>query len=152
MGQTVRFGVSIDADLLADFDELCARHGYENRSEALRDCIRAALVEDPGSLDAAHSAGTLTLVYDHHKSDLAQKLTEEQHEAHDLIVAVLHVHLDHHHCLEVMVLRGPGTRIAGLARRLLSIKGVLHGKFIFTGAGTASGPVARRQAGEDHDS
>ena len=137
MGETVRFGVSIDSGLLADFDELCARHGYENRSEAIRDCIRAALVEEKGEGAAVESAGTLTLVYDHHRSDLAQKLTEAQHDTHGLIVASLHVHLDHHNCLEVLVLRGPGQEIGAFARRLLSIKGVLHGKFILTGAGTA---------------
>ncbi len=136
MGETVRFGVSLDADLLADFDALCAKYGYVNRSEAIRDRLRAALVEEEAE-SGEESAGTLTLVYDHHRSDLAQRLTEEQHDAHNLIVASLHVHLDHHNCLEVLVLRGAGRDIGAFARRLLSIKGVLHGKFILTGAGNA---------------
>jgi CopG family nickel-responsive transcriptional regulator len=80
-------------------------------------------------------AGTLSLVYDHHHSELAQKLTEIQHDDHDLIVSVLHVHLDHHNCLEVLVLKGSAERIKGLADRLIATKGVVHGHLGLTTTG-----------------
>lgn len=135
MGKTTRFGVSLDTDLLAPFDALCERQGYGNRSEALRDLIRKALVQDAWERAAGGGAGTLTLVYDHHKSDLARKLMRIQHDDHECIVATLHVHLDHHNCLEVLVLRGTAERIRTLANRLLSTKGVKHGAFSLTTTG-----------------
>lgn len=135
MGKTTRFGVSLDADLLEPFDALCDRNGYSNRSEAIRDLIRKALVEDAWDKTEADGAGTLTLVYDHHKSDLARKLMSIQHDDHDSIVATLHVHLDHHNCLEVLVLKGQAERIGNLAKRLLSVRGVKHGAFSHTTTG-----------------
>lgn len=135
MGKTTRFGVSLDSDLLEPFDALCERNGYGNRSEAIRDLIRKALVEDAWGQDDAAAAGTLTLVYDHHKSDLARKLMGIQHDDHDSIVATLHVHLDHHNCLEVLVLKGEAGRIGSLAKRLLSVRGVKHGAFSHTTTG-----------------
>ena len=135
MSSTVRFGVSMDADLLSEFDEFCRVRGYDTRSEALRDLIRDALVEDMGSHETAMVAGTLTLVYDHHKSDLTQRLTAAQHDAHDLILATLHVHLDHHNCLEVLALRGPSGAVKALADQILAVKGVKHGKFVLTATG-----------------
>ena len=129
MGSTIRFGVSLDSDLLEQFDQLCETQGYENRSEAIRDLIRNALVqrewEGKGSDEAA---ATLTLVYDHHKSDLAQKMTNVQHDNHHLIVTTLHVHLDHDNCLEVLVLKGPGDEVRDMAQRLIATKGVKLGK------------------------
>ena len=95
MGNLARFGVSLDEDLLEPFDQLCKRKSYPNRSEAIRDLIRKALVEERWSNDAS-GAGTLTLVYDHHKNDLARRLMTIQHDDHDLIVTTLHVHLDHY--------------------------------------------------------
>ncbi len=80
-------------------------------------------------------AGTLTLVYDHHKSGLAQRLTAAQHDAHHLVVATLHVHLDHHNCLEVLALRGTSKEVTTLANKLLAIKGIKHGKFVRTATG-----------------
>ncbi len=135
MGDTVRFGVSIDRDLLAAFDAYCGTGGYDTRSEAIRDLIREALVARKGIGEADAVAGTLTLVYDHHKSDLAQKLTSAQHEAHVLIVATLHVHLDHDNCLEVLVLRGNGRAVSDFANQILAVKGVKHGKFVLTAGG-----------------
>ena len=134
MGATTRFGVSLDSDLLAPFDALCERRGYSNRSEALRDLIRKALVEDAWQ-NAAEGAGTLTLVYDHHKSDLARKLMRMQHDEHDCIVATLHVHLDHYNCLEVLVLKGDAARVRRLAERLIATRGVKHGAFTCTTTG-----------------
>ena len=132
MGETVRFGVSLDDDLLGQFDELCNRRGYASRSEALRDMIRAALATDASSEPGTEAAGVLTLVYDHHIRDLAKKLTERQHEAHDCVVTTLHVHLDHHTCLEVLILKGESGRIKDMADSLRAIRGVKHGTFTLT--------------------
>ena len=134
MGKTTRFGVSLDEDLLEPFDALCAHKGYTNRSEALRDLIRKALVEAAWEEAGGAGAGTLTMVYDHHKSDLAQKLMDIQHDFHDRIVATLHVHLDHYNCLEVLVLKGEPRRMQALADKLISCRGVKHG--VFTGTTT----------------
>ncbi len=120
MGKLTRFGVSLDEDLLAAFDALCARKSYSNRSEALRDLIRRALGEAEWRTPDGQAAGTLTLVYDHHKHDLARRLMHLQHEDHDVIVAATHVHLDHDNCLEVLVLRAAGGDAgAGGQARLL---------------------------------
>lgn len=132
---TVRFGVSMDADLLEKFDGFCRARGYDTRSEALRDLIRDALVADMGTRDDAPMAGTLTLVYDHHSSDLTRRLTEAQHDSHDLIIATLHAHLDHRNCLEVLALRGENRALGAFADRILAIKGVKHGKFVLTATG-----------------
>ncbi len=135
MGQTIRFGVSLDSDLLEKFDALCEEKSYQTRSEAIRDLIRNTLVQKEWEDAEGELAGTLSLVYDHHHSDLAQKLTEIQHDAHDLIQCAMHVHLDHHNCLEVLVLRGDGRRIRDLAQRLMATKGVKHGKLGLTTTG-----------------
>jgi len=135
MGQTIRFGVSLDSDLLKKFDDLCREKSYQTRSEAIRDLIRNALVQQEWEDLGSEIVGTLSLVYDHHQSDLAQKLTEIQHDSLDIIVTSMHVHLDHHNCLEVLVLRGEGDRIRNLAQRLISTKGVKHGKLALTTTG-----------------
>lgn len=128
MGNTIRFGVSLDSDLLERFDALCDQRGYQTRSEAIRDLLRSTLVERDWEDSGKDAAATLTLVYDHHKSDLAQKLTSAQHDAHHLIITTLHVHLDHHNCLEVLVLKGPGSEVRALAERLIATKGIIFGK------------------------
>lgn len=135
MSQLVRFGISIDEHLLSSFDTLIAEKGYANRSEAIRDLIRNALVEEKWRDDESWAVGTVTLVYDHHSTDLADKLTEHQHEHHDAIVSSLHVHLDAHHCLEVVILRGQVQKIGRLASELIGTKGVKHGKFVATTTG-----------------
>jgi CopG family transcriptional regulator, nickel-responsive regulator len=135
MGQTIRFGVSLDSDLLEKFDALCDERCYQTRSEAIRDLIRNTLVQKEWEDTDKEIAGTLTLVYDHHKSDLAQRLTEMQHDSHDVILSALHVHLDHHNCLEVLVLRGPGEKVRNLGQTLISTKGVKHGKLNLTTTG-----------------
>lgn len=135
MGRTIRFGVSLDSDLLEKFDALCDDRCYQTRSEAIRDLIRNTLVQQEWEDTEREIAGTLTLVYDHHKSDLAQRLTEIQHDAHDIIITSLHVHLDHHNCLEVLVLKGPGQQVRTLSQRLVSTKGVKHGKLSLTTTG-----------------
>lgn len=128
MGQTIRFGVSLDSDLLEKFDALCEERCYQTRSEAIRDLIRGTLVQKEWEDLNREMVGTLTLVYDHHQSDLAQKMAEIQHSSLDVIVTALHIHLDHHNCLEVLVLRGPGQDVKNTAEKLISTKGVKHGK------------------------
>lgn len=135
MGELARIGVAIDEELLARFDELNSRRGYTNRSEAFRDLIRDALIQETAGEESNEVVGTLTLVYDHHVRMLQEKLTEMQHEHHEEIVSTLHVHLDHHHCLEVLVLRGKSGRIRGIADRLMATKGVEHGRLTLTAAG-----------------
>lgn len=135
MGETTRFGVSLDESLLEQFDALCQRRGYASRSEALRDVIRETLAADALPEPQAESSGVLTLVYDHHIRDLSKKLTERQHEDHDCVVATLHVHLDHHNCLEVLILKGQGSRIRAMAEALRAMRGVKHGTFSFTPSG-----------------
>ncbi|GFM31991.1 nickel-responsive transcriptional regulator NikR [Desulfovibrio subterraneus] len=135
MGQTIRFGVSLDSDLLEKFDKLCEQRCYQTRSEAIRDLIRNTLVEEEWKDDTREIAGTLTLVYDHHKSDLSQKLVEIQHDHHDVIITSLHVHLDHYNCLEVLLLKGDGNEVRTLAQKLVSTKGVKHGKLTLATTG-----------------
>ena len=135
MGRTIRFGVSLDSELLEKFDALCEEKSYQTRSEAIRDLIRNVLVQREWEAGGGERAGTLSLVYDHHQSDLAQRLTEIQHDSHDLILSTLHVHLDHHNCLEVLVLKGEGARIKSLGQKLISTKGVKHGQLGLTTTG-----------------
>jgi len=132
---TVRFGVSIDESLLQQFDELIRDKGYRNRSEAVRDLMRDALVERKWAQDDEETVGTVTLVYDHHTRDLSDKLTEHQHSHHHAIISVLHVHLDAHNCLEVAVVRGPAREVRRLADELIGTKGVKHGKLVTTTTG-----------------
>lgn len=128
MGNITRFGVSLDSELLERFDALCAKRGYYNRSEAIRDLLRSTLVSQEWEDESAQIAATLTLVYDHHKSDLAQRITNAQHDAHHLIITTLHVHLDHHNCLEVLVLKGSCADVRALSEKLISTKDVIYGK------------------------
>ncbi|MBE0617671.1 MAG: nickel-responsive transcriptional regulator NikR [Proteobacteria bacterium] len=135
MAEVVRFGISMDDRLLQRFDQLIERKGYVNRSEAVRDLIRNALVEDQWSRTDEEIVGTVTLVYDHQTRDLADKLTEQQHSHHGSIVSALHVHLDAHHCLEVVVVRGKTAEVRRLADELIGTKGVKHGKLVTSTTG-----------------
>lgn len=132
MGDLARIGVAIDEDLLKRFDAFNARRGYTNRSEAFRDLIRNALIEDKAAAPDSEVVGTLTLVYDHHVRLLQERLTHMQHEHFSEIISTLHVHLDHHHCLEVLVLRGKSSRVRQIADRLIATKGVRHGRLTLT--------------------
>ncbi|MCA1958560.1 MAG: nickel-responsive transcriptional regulator NikR [Nitrospira sp.] len=134
MKELVRFGVSLDRRLLDAFDRRIRTRGYTNRSEALRDLIRDDLVGQEWDHNQ-ETVGTVTFVYDHHVRDLTGKLTDIQHEHQGLILSSMHVHLDHAHCLEVVVVRGRGTDIKKLADALISVKGVKHGKLTMTTTG-----------------
>lgn len=135
MGNTVRFGISLDEKLLDSFDQLIEQKSYMNRSEAIRDLIRASLVEERLGSEDQEAVGTVTLVYNHHVRDLSDKLTEHQHSHHDQIVSALHVHLDAHNCLEVLIVRGKVRVIKQIANELIGVKGVKHGKLVLTTTG-----------------
>jgi CopG family nickel-responsive transcriptional regulator len=106
-----------------------------NRSEAIRDLIRSALVEMQWEEGDAETVGTVTLVYNHHVRDLSDKLTEQQHTHHHEIVSALHIHLDAHNCLEVLVVRGRARDVKKIADELIGVKGVKHGKLVMTTTG-----------------
>lgn len=135
MPQLSRTGVSLEQDLLHEFDHLIARRGYGNRSEALRDLIREALVADR-VISNQPVVGTLTLVYDHHVPNLSQKLTEVQHSAGAMILAATHVHLDHNYCLEVIIMRGRGQDLQAVSDGMLALRGVELGKLVLTNSGS----------------
>jgi len=135
MATLVRFGVSIPDDLLDKFDVLIAEKGYTNRSEAIRDLIRDRLVEDEWSRSEHEVVGTVTVVYNHEQSDLAQKLTEIKHRQHELVISALHVHLDQHNCLEVLIVRGRSEEVKKVGELLISTRGVKHGKITMATTG-----------------
>lgn len=135
MSDITRFGVSIDTRLVRKFDALTERKGYSNRSEAIRDLIRDRLVEDEWEAGSQETVGTITIVYNHHTRELEHALTEMQHQAFHQIISALHVHLDAHNCLEVLVLKGKGRDIRRISDRLIGTKGVKHGKLTMTTTG-----------------
>jgi len=132
-----RFGVSMGAKLLRAFDERIAQAGYTSRSEALRDVVRDYLVASEWEAGAGDVVGTVTIVYDHQTRELEQALTEVQHDYHDLVLCSTHVHLDAHHCLEVIIVRGTPAQVHALGERLISARGVKHGKIVCTTSGRA---------------
>jgi CopG family nickel-responsive transcriptional regulator len=134
MGDLVRTGLSLERELLARFDAAIHRKGYQNRSEAIRDLIREHLVEAAAEENKV-VVGTLTMVYDHHQPNLSAKLIEAQHAAASKVLAATHVHLDHHHCLEVVILKGRGGEVKSLTDRILSLRGVKHGQLTVTATG-----------------
>lgn len=136
MGKLVRFGVAMDEELLGRFDELVARRGTgTNRSEAVRDLVRESLVDEQWEAPDEEIVGTITMVFDHHANDLADKLDSLQHTHHEKVVSSMHVHLDAHNCLEVIVVRGPSNAIRAIAEAVLGTKGVKHGKLVTTRTG-----------------
>lgn len=150
MSDISRFGVSVDDTLLQSFDQLINGQGYENRSEALRDLMRDALVKSrlETSPENSEALGSLTLVYDHHARELNDKMNELQHDHHDLVVSVLHVHVSHDDCMEVIVLRGKVREIRELSDGLLSLKGVKHGRLFVTLSSEQT--VGRQAASNGH--
>ncbi len=133
----IRFGISMEKELLQRLDQEIVKRGYPNRSEAIRNLIRNQLVEIDWSRGDEEVAGTITIIYNHHVKGLSDLLLELQHRHHGMIVSVMHVHLEHEHCLEVMVIKGKAAEARDLADRLIGVKGVKHGKLTIssTGAG-----------------
>jgi CopG family transcriptional regulator, nickel-responsive regulator len=138
MANLSRIGVSLDSDLLDRFDKFIADKGYDNRSEAFRDLIRDRLVGSAVVASKSTVVGTVTLIYDHHARLLPEKLADLQHEHHGIIISTLHAHLDHHTCLVVVVLRGKSGEVQQLADRLISTKGVQHGRLVMSSPQTVS--------------
>lgn len=125
-----RFGVAMDADLLERFDALVSRQGYRNRSEAIRDLVRAELAADALSDDSQAAFGVIVLLYDHHKPDLVDQLINLQHEAAIDVVCSTHVHIDDSYCAEAVFARGPAGGIRDLGRTLAALKGVSLGESV----------------------
>jgi CopG family nickel-responsive transcriptional regulator len=125
MTELVRFGVSLEKDLLDEFDRFVRAGGFANRSQGLRSLIRDQLVKREW-LKGKEVAGTITLVYDHHRRELVRKLTSVQHDFHDLIISTQHIHLDHNNCLEIVVVKGKPKEAQGLLFVLRAVKGVKH--------------------------
>ncbi len=147
MSDLVRFGVSIEEELLESFDEEIKKKGYASRSEAIRDLIRDHMVNEEWETDQ-ETVGTITIVYDHHTRDLSANLTHIQHSFEGDIRSVLHIHLDHNNCLEVLVVQGKGRLLQQFADQLTSIRGVKHGKLTMT---TTGGLLPSKSAHHTHD-
>jgi CopG family nickel-responsive transcriptional regulator len=134
MARTVRFSVSIEEDLIEAFDALCEQRGWTNRSEAIRDAIRRQLVEREWAA-GEEVVGVITLLYNHHRPALTEKLTGIQHHALDAVISTTHVHIDEENCLEFLAVRGEAREIERLAHRLIGLKGVKHGELTGTSTG-----------------
>ncbi len=138
MSRLTRFSVSLESDLLARFERLGRARGWTNRSEALRQVMREALVQEEWERDA-EVVGTLTLVYDHHRRELHDRLTRTQHDHHAAVLATTHVHLDHDNCLEMIALRGRASLVKRVADELLATRGLKHGRLTLTTTGRRLG-------------
>lgn len=134
MSGLFRFGISLPKDLLDKFDKLIKGKKYSNRSEAFRDIIRQELVREEWS-GSSEVVGAITLVYDHHKRELVNKLTDIQHDFQGLIISTQHIHLDHDNCLEIIAARGEPGKVKNLADTLRSVKGVKHGALSMSSTG-----------------
>lgn len=124
MAKTERIGISLDRKLLSMFDGLIAQHGYQNRSEAIRDLIRRRLAEQELTKPDAKAVAGLFLVYNHHSTRLSQKLTDLQHNHLLQVVSSIHVHLDHENCLEIIILKGRVKDIEQISDKITSLKGI----------------------------
>jgi CopG family nickel-responsive transcriptional regulator len=135
MSKLQRISITIEQALARKFDGLLADKGYSNRSEAVRDLIRKALVENEWESGGQTAVGTLTIVYDHSRPELARRLLKLGHAQHDLVISTMHVHLDTDHCLEVMALKGKPAAIKKFTNHALGAKGVKHGDLVMTTTG-----------------
>jgi CopG family nickel-responsive transcriptional regulator len=133
MDKLVRFGVSMPKQLLAKFDSVITLRGYTTRSEAIRDMVRNAIVEHQW-MEGNEVMGVITIVYDHHRKGVMEKLTDIQHHHHHNVASSTHIHLDHDNCLEVVVVKGNPPDVKELADNMIALKGVKHGKLVVTSA------------------
>jgi CopG family nickel-responsive transcriptional regulator len=133
--KTTRFGVSMDDGLLERLDSLVAERRYPNRSEAIRDLVRSALVEEEWSKSKEEIIGVLVIVFDHHQRELSSRLLAKEHDSAVHILATLHLHLDHDNCLEAKVVRGKPAQVRTIADELIAMKGVKFGRLIPATAG-----------------
>jgi CopG family nickel-responsive transcriptional regulator len=150
MSDLVRFSVSLESDLLDAFDAYVRDGLFATRSEAIRQLLRQTLTRSDWETDARDLTATLTLVYDHHRPNLVEKLLELQHEHAEQVTATLHVHLDHDHCMEVIVLRGKGSRLKQLAAALRGLKGVHRGELVLADTIPHSGQPHSHTHGHRH--
>jgi len=127
-----RFGVSIEPDLLKKFDKVIKKEGYKNRSEKIRDLIRNDIIKEHSKNPDAKAVGTLTMIYDHHTGNLTNELLDLQHDHTNEILSTTHIHIDHHNCLEVLVLKGKTGNIQKLADNIKALKGIKHGELVIT--------------------
>jgi CopG family nickel-responsive transcriptional regulator len=134
MSRVVRFSVSLEGELREAFDRYCHQQRFATRSEAVRQMIRDRLTLHAWESDCPDAAGTLTLVYDHHRPQLRAQLIRLQHEHNNLVISTLHAHLTRHLCLEVIVLRGPANQLRRLASQLCGLKGVHKGELVMAAA------------------
>ena len=132
MDKVIRFGVSIEPDLLQQFDVYIRQKGYKTRSEAVRDLIRKGLITQLSTNDHQEVIGTLTMIYNHHTGDLNNQLLVIQHDHHHEILTSTHIHIDHDNCLEVLVLKGKVRSIQRLADNIKALKGIQHGELVIT--------------------
>jgi CopG family nickel-responsive transcriptional regulator len=130
----VRFGVSISESLSKKFDLLIRQKNYSNRSEAIRDLIRRELVQEEIEKNS-EVVGVVNILYDHHRREMGDKLTNLQHEHHELVLSSMHIHLDHDNCVEVIIMRGTSQKVKKLADLLIASKGVKHGTVNLTSTG-----------------
>ena len=133
MSKVIRFGVSIEKDLLFRFDESIGNKKYPNRSEAIRDLIRNAIVSELWEKDSKEVIGTITIIYDHNFTRISDAIIDLEHTLYRLIISATHVHFDEKNCLEVIILRGKADEINKLYTKLLTLKGVKHVKLSGTG-------------------
>lgn len=145
MSDIVRFSVSVESDLLDEFDRFFRAEQFATRSEAVRQMIRETLTRRAWASESELVAGTLTLVYDHHRPQLRDRLIQLQHDNTDLVVSVLHAHLDHATCMEVIMLRGPAGRLLKVAAQLRGMKGIYKGELVMANAG-----MGGRSRGKTH--
>jgi CopG family transcriptional regulator, nickel-responsive regulator len=136
MSSLIRTGISLEQELLEKFDKVVQQKGYGSRSEAIRDLVRDHFVEEDVASNKVVVA-TITLIYDHHQPKLSEQLISAQHEYKGHVLATTHVHLDHHNCLEVIILKGRGADAKKFADKLISLKGVKHGKLVLTNTGAS---------------
>jgi CopG family transcriptional regulator, nickel-responsive regulator len=134
MENIVRFSVSIEEELLEQFDAYCKENHFATRSEAIRQIFREKLTAEAWESDDHETAATLTIVYDHHRTNLADSLLHLQHEHTNLVVATTHVHLDHDNCLEVIILRGKAGELREIAAKLKGLKGIRQGQLVLANA------------------
>lgn len=137
MSSVVRFSVSLEPELLQQFDRYCQEQHIATRSEAVRQILRETLTGHDWEADAADAAATLTIVYDHHRTSLMEKLLELQHRHAEMVVSTMHVHLDHDHCLEVIVLRGRAKKLQQMALELKGLKGIHQGQLVLARTSSA---------------
>ncbi len=123
-----RFGVSMDEKLLQNFDQIIEEKGYQNRSEAVRDLVRDAILQHNCTNDKEIVAGAILLFYNHHQNQLVNEMLDIQHDYHANILATTHLHIDHHNCLELIAVKGHASDLRILSNRLITLKGVFYGK------------------------